>query len=330
MSANKIQWANRPKIWSVSRRTLMNRCPRAWVLRYGFSKRRSGFNKHLRNISDWSAPWRLMQRALRGVIIERFETLLKNSVWIEKDLASKIRHRIIGAMLRQNSVVDVIESRTGKRSNLRDIMQIDRLDRLVEIACHRYHSVMKCKPMVDIVQGKISEWNIFSRLEKTKMDNIDVHLSPDIVWKSGSTWHLLRFSVQGSVTMRDENRLEHMAMVVWGKMMNGLPENSERYIVENLSWSRGKWNRWAERANQTLVDDAMKMIYRDMGAMIDLHERLGPSCDLSQIPLASSKRICNGCGHRDTCPGGEDLVRASLEQSALEMAKASQLRNKVC
>ena len=62
-----------------------------------------------------------------------------------------------------------------------------------------------------------------------------------------------------------------------------------------------------------------------MNAMIELHDRLGHSCDLSQIPLATSKKTCRNCGHRDTCPGGEDLVRARLEQSALEMAKASKL-----
>ena len=40
-----------------------------------------------------------MQRALRGVIIERIEaSMLRDRVWIEKDLASKIRHRIIGAV----------------------------------------------------------------------------------------------------------------------------------------------------------------------------------------------------------------------------------------
>ena len=76
-------------------------------------------------------------------------------------------------------------------------------------------------------------------------------------------------------------------------------------------------------ALSVILDDSIKMIKADMKAMIDLHYRLGLTCDLSQIPLAKSKRICRNCGHRDTCPGGEDLVRAKLEQSALEMAKAS-------
>ena len=303
----------------------MNRCPRAWVLKYGFTKRKGGFNQHLRNIADWSSPWRLMQRALRGVILDRLEAHSKNAVWIEKDLASKIRYRIIGAMKRQQNVIDVIKTRTGERSSLYHKLPMKEIDRLVEIACLRFHAAIKIKPLVDILQGDISEWHIFSRLEKTKIDKFELHISPDIAWLSGSTWHLLRFTVQGTANLGDDKRLENMSMVMWGLIKTGLPVNTERYIVENLSWNRGRWNRWNERANQRLVNDAIKMIHNDMNAMIDLHDRLGPSCDLSQIPLANSKRTCQNCGHRDTCPGGEDLVRARLEQSALEMAKASKL-----
>ena len=325
MSTNMAQWANRPRIWSISRRTLMNRCPRAWILKYGFGKRRGGFNQHLRNIADWSSPWRLMQRALRGVIIERLEFYDKNRAWIEKDLASKIRHRIIGAMMRQKHVLDVIEIRTGKSSQLRKKTSRVEIDRLVEIACHRFHAAIKTKPFSDILQGRVHEWHTVPRLTKTKFGKYDLHISPDIAWKKGRTWHLMRFSVQGVANLGDDKRLENMAMVIWATIQKGVPANTERYIVENVYWNRGKWKIWSERADMRLLEDASKMIKSDMKAMIDLHDRLGPSCDLSQIPLANNKQTCRNCGHRDTCPGGEDLFRAKLEQSALEMAKASKL-----
>ncbi|MEC8788442.1 MAG: hypothetical protein VXX17_00085, partial [Candidatus Thermoplasmatota archaeon] len=119
MEARKAAIANRPKIWSISRRSLMNECPRAWVLKYGFAKRQGGFNQHLRNISDWSSPWRLMQRALRGVITDRLTAFKEGYSWIERDLAGKIRNRIIGGMFRQKSVIEVIETRIGGISDLR-------------------------------------------------------------------------------------------------------------------------------------------------------------------------------------------------------------------
>ena len=327
METRKAALANRPKIWSISRRSLMNQCPRAWILKYGFAKRQGGFNQHLRNISDWSSPWRLMQRALRGVIIDRLTALKKGYSWIEKDLAGKIRNRIIGGIFRQKSVIEVVEKRIGGISDLRPQIDMKRVDRLVEIACHRFHAAMKSSPICDILEGKIVQWYLFSRLDKTKFGKYKLHISPDLVWYSGSTCHLLRFTVQGVSNPGDDRHLENVAMVEWAMQQNGLPANPERYIVENLYWNNGRWKIWKERCTERDLLDSKKMINSDMKAMIELHYRLGLTCDLSQIPLAKSKRTCRNCGHRDTCPGGEDLKRARLEQSALEMAKASKKRN---
>ena len=323
MEARKAAIANRPKIWSLSRRSLMNQCPRAWILKYGFARRQGGFNQHLRNISDWSSPWRLMQRALRGVIIDRMIAFERGYSWIEKDLAGKIRNRIIGAMFRQKSVIEVIEKRIGGISDLRSQIAPKKVDRLVEIACYRYHAAIRSKPICDILEGRIKNWYLFSRLNKTKLGKFELHISPDLVWFKGSTCHLLRFTVQGVSKPGADRHLENIAMVEWARNQNGLPTNPERYVVENLYWNNGRWKIWRERCSKRNLDDSIKMIKSDMKAMVDLHYRLGLTCDLSQIPLAKSKRICRNCGHRDTCPGGEDLVRAKLEQSALEMAKAS-------
>ena len=96
-----------------------------------------------------------MQRALRGVIIDRLIAFERGSYWIEKDLAGRIRNRIIGAMFRQKSVIEVIEKRIGGISDLRSQIAPKRVDRLVEIACHRYHAAMRSKPIWDILEGRI-------------------------------------------------------------------------------------------------------------------------------------------------------------------------------
>ena len=75
-----------------------------------------------------------MQRALRGVILERLKAHNEGNSWIEEDLAGKIRNRIVGALFRQKSVIEVIETRIGKISDLRTQVDIKRIDRLVEIA----------------------------------------------------------------------------------------------------------------------------------------------------------------------------------------------------
>ena len=44
------------------------------------------------------------------VIIDRMVAFERGYSWIEKDLAGKIRNRIIGAMFRQKSVIEIIEN----------------------------------------------------------------------------------------------------------------------------------------------------------------------------------------------------------------------------
>ena len=72
-------------------------------------------------------------------------------------------------MFRQKSVIEVIETRIGGISDLRSQIAPKQVDRLVEIACHRFHAVMQSKPLHDILSGKITEWYLFSRLQKTKV-----------------------------------------------------------------------------------------------------------------------------------------------------------------
>tara|TARA_B100001250_G_scaffold298780_1_gene260362 strand:- start:114 stop:1127 length:1014 start_codon:yes stop_codon:yes gene_type:complete len=317
----KVNW---PRIWSSSRRSLMNQCPRAWALKYGFIRNRNGvFNRHLHHISDWSPPWRLMQRALRGLIIERLQYFSRGEKWPAKELALRLRHRIIGGLAVQKNTVDIVETRLRDSSKLNRKIPEQEIDRLVEIACNRFHTAIESKPIASILNGSIKEWFTCSRLDKTKVDSWQLHIAPDLVWKQGRTWHLLRFTVQGGEIVTPFKILEHMTMAIWAIERPGLPMVAERFTVETLTWSRGFWHHWVERADSRIVEIAIQMIKSDIRAMVDLYKRMGPLCDLSQLPLATNRRTCRNCGHIDTCPGGEDLLRARLEQSALELTKAT-------
>lgn len=326
MNEKKIQSINKPRTWSVTRRELLNKCPRAFILKYGFKKKQGGFNRHLTNISNWTSPYILMQRALRGLIIQRLECASRGVKWEETDIALKIRSRIIGGLKRQKSVLAVIEKRIGKSSLLRRNINKKEIDRLVEICCMRYHSIISAAPFSEILNGKIEQWFIFSRLTSTVVNDFDLHISPDLVWIKGRNCHLLRFNVQGLNKLQHHKSLENTAMVIWAINQKGLPSNHERYVIENFVWSCGKWNRWIETCNLTDIQNARGIIMKDISEMQELYNRMGPALDLSQIPLAKDESICLDCGHRDTCPGGENLERASLIQSALEMAKAAQKR----
>jgi len=264
-----------------------------------------------------------MLRALRGVIIERLELASKGKDWSESDLAARIRFRIIGSLERQRGTTRLIEKRIGVSSRLKMKVGNQEIGRLVEIASHRFNAVMSCEPLSSILEGKITDWFLADRLEKTSLKQYKLHVAPDIAWRKGRRWHLLRLAMQGGREPGPERVLESMSMVLWALSNSGMPVLAERYEVSSLTWNKGSWRKWSMTANDEQVKAATELIKLDMKAMCDLHYRLGPSCDLSQMPLASNRRNCTNCGHVDTCPGGEDLHRARLEQSALEMAKAT-------
>lgn len=320
MRDTRVMRINRPNIWSISRRQLLHQCPRAWILKYGFRKKNRTFNRSLQNISDWSSPWRMMQRSVRMIVFQRLESHRNKISWNDSEIASKIRMAIMGRRFRQNKTLNLIEKRIRKSSKLKFRVPSSEIDRLVEISCLRYHSFMKNPIIQNILNDNITEWYTFSRLDTTNYRSNILHITPDIIWKEGSTWNLLRFSVQSSQSEVSE---ENMSMLHWAIRRTGLPSDPNRFIIHELNWFRGKWQWCKKKGSETMKKDSLNLINMDIRAMKNLHDKLGPACDLSQIPLASNEKFCKTCGHRDTCPGGDDLTRAKLEQASLEMLKSS-------
>ena len=320
MRDTRVMRINRPNVWSISRRQLLHQCPRAWILKYGFRKKNRTFNRSLQNISDWSSPWRMMQRSVRMIVFQRLESHRNKISWNDSEIASKIRMAIMSRRFRQNKTLNLIEKRIRKVSRLKFRVPSSEIDRLVEISCLRYHSFLKNPIIQNILNDNITEWYTFSRLDTTNYRGNILHITPDIIWKEGSTWNLLRFSVQSSHSEVSE---ENMSMLHWAIRRTGLPSDPNRFIIHELNWFRGKWQWSKKKGSETMEIDSLNLINMDIRAMKNLHDKLGPACDLSQIPLASNEKICKTCGHRDTCPGGDDLTRAKLEQASLEMLKSS-------
>ena len=323
MEENRVVRINRPNTWSVSRRQLLHKCPRAWALKYGFKRSNKPFNRHLQGISDWTSNWRMMQRTLRELIQSRLDSVKQNSNWIEKDVESKIKFIIKSKNQSRKRVLKVVEDRINKKSKLRSKISKDEVKRLVKICKFRFDKLMNIHPFSSIINGSIKNWHTFSRLEKTKFGKFSIHAAPDLAWFEDDKWHIARFCIQAKSKMTEQEEIENLSLLYWAVTKIGLPSNCERFVVHDISWRSGRWFHWVKNGFQEDLENSLKLITLDMKAMLDIFERLGPVCDLSQIPLAKNKQICKTCGHRDTCPGGQDLIRAKLEQESLELIKAS-------
>ena len=323
MSIRDVVRRNRPRVWSSSRRSLMERCPRAWALRYGHRRGRSGnAGRMLSMVSDWRSPWDLMLRSLRSLIIERLEACLIGIKWNDSDIEVKMRERIKEMFDEQDDALQLVEKRIGSNSELRTSQERAKIDDLVAVASHRFRRLMLMEPLHSIIRGKITDWELVGRLNSVRRQGKDLYIAPDLIWRIGRVRFMLRFVMQGSREMSENTRMEHSSMVAWsaGDLAESTNETN-KIVIEIIDWHRGRWHRTSFQPSSDEVDLAMTMIEYDLEAMDELYQRLGPLTDLSMMPLASSKAICRGCGHVDSCPGGKDLERAKIEQSVIEMAR---------
>ena len=323
MSMRDVVRRNRPRVWSSSRRSLMERCPRAWALRYGHRRGRSGnAGRMLSMVSDWRSPWDLMLRSLRSLIIERLEACAIGIRWSDSDIELKMRDKINDMIDEQNDALRLVEKRIGSNSELRASQERAKIDDLVAVGSHRFRRLMLMEPLHSIIRGKITDWELVGRLNSVRHQGKDLYIAPDLIWRIGRVRFMLRFVMQGGREMTEHARMEHSSMIAWlSRDFTGEEEKASKVVIEIIDWHRGRWHRKSFEPNDDEVELAMTMIEYDLVAMDELYQRLGPLTDLSMMPLASSKEVCRGCGHVDSCPGGENLERAKIEQSVIEMAR---------
>ena len=301
----------------------MERCPRAWALRYGHRRGKSGTaGRMLSIVSDWRSPWDLMLRSLRSLIIERLEACLIGIRWSDSDIEMKMRERLKEMIDEQNESLNLVEKRIGSNSELRANQERAKIDDLVAVASHRFRRLMLMEPLHSIIRGKITDWELVGRLNSVRHQGKDLYIAPDLIWRIGRDRFMLRFVMQGRREMTEHNRMEHSSMIAWQNSdLSDEEKKISKVVVEIIDWHRGRWHRTSFQPTDGEVDLAMTMIEHDLVAMDELYQRLGPLTDLSMMPLASSKAVCRGCGHVDSCPGGENLERAKIEQSVIEMAR---------
>jgi len=261
-------------------------------------------------MGDWKKNWDHMLRTVRAISLERLRDLKRGVAWSEVLLSDRVRMDLRTRIEHQNRVF--------KRFPERQI-QFDESD--ASRAIMRIERLWTSQPILDIISGRIIEWNVQDRLSRVKIGEHDIYSAPDLYYRRGKRWRLLRIVTQGSPNPAIGMVMEQNAMVIWAAGTPGFPVSADNFVVENLIWWRGMWRMWSNEPSEQEVATAAHLISFDLQAMEELWQRLGPAWDISMMPLARLKSTCSGCGFSENCPGGSDLERAKLEQEALERAR---------
>ena len=269
--------------WSRTQRDLFFKCPTAWVMRYA-QPRRSGRTTIPAPASDWN----LMLRALKSTIVDRLEALRLGTEWSESIASFALKEHLRGGFRAQKRAISPVKC-----------------EALLLFAEHRMKLLWRTDTFLRINKGTIRQWTLLNRRESEHIDGYDLFASPDLAYRCGGTWHLVRLDMQGS-KMSDSERLESLAMVLWAMKRDGLPKVKEQFHIHTIGWRKGSWVVHSFGADSEEIDAARSLVSSDVSAMKQCAEvsRFALDC----VPLAVHESTCTTCPFKARCLDGRSLA----------------------
>lgn len=268
--------------WSLTRRRIFTNCARRFAKQYFFAQKAK---KHQSNKKRFVAYSDLMIKSTRTVLFELLTDLHNGTIWTDKVLISKMRFAVN---------VDLLSNRQLK-------IPIKRKNQIIIHGYKQIKKLMKQKILRKIADNSISEWSFYNRIKSTKFGHLDVYCSPDIVYRSGSMWHLVRLNFQ-SENKQPFLDLELTTMLLWSKGNQYLPNLADKFVIHGISYSRGKWIHKKVIPNQQLLQETKQLLEKDVHNFNLLFQQFYRSNDYDSLPLTKSKLYCRRCPYKLKCP----------------------------
>ena len=268
--------------WSLTRRRIFTNCARRFAKQYFFIQKSKQYDTNKNRFIAYSD---LMIESTRTVLFELLTDLHNGTIWTDKVLISKMRY-----------VVNV-----GLLSNRQSKIPTKRKNQMIIHGYKRIKKLMKQKILRKIADNSISEWSFYNRIKSTKFGHLDVYCSPDIVYRSGSMWHLVRLNFQ-SEHKQPFLDLELATMLLWSKGNQYLPNLAEKFAIHGISYSRGKWVHREVKPTQQLLQETKQLLEKDVDNFNLLFKHFYRSHDYNSLPLTKSKLYCKRCPYKSNCP----------------------------
>lgn len=287
-------------MWSISRRKSLLNCPRQYVMRYSRSQEKWKYSNNLVELSLTD----LMIRSSRKLMLERLEDHKNGIEWSSRMVQLKLK---LGLKVEMN--LERYEQVKRKESRY--------LNDLINSAKNKIDSLWNTEIFKRIISSEIRQWSVMDRKKFFSDGHIDIFCSPDICYKIQNKWNLVRIDFQGE-RKNASSELEGMAMVNWAKRNNFLPLVTEQYIVHTLKYIGGFWIHEKYFPSEEKLQQSKQLLEKDVNAMNNLVNKMGPLMDLSQIPLSNSQSNCNKCSFKQLCPAKDGLEQSKIEQNSIE------------
>ena len=289
--------------WSSTRINLLQRCPRAFVLRYGLAQ----VSKHhpqgqlLSTAFQIQTPWILLHQTIREVLLDYIEDYGIGNEWSEGLLRARVKADYSKAIQLRNHRIMTIESQQMAQSfqvvepepHLID-MGIDACLKLVEdphfVTLLNEGSIERIEPTSSVLQGKIR-----------------IYAAPDFIHHGRDRTSLVKLNLYGQSKKIERERQASLLM------MYGDHEST----VIQFSLKYRKWCVNMIAPTRTQTKQSLNLVSRDVQQMEAMFAQVGRNNDLSLIPLADSFRSCMNCNVRVLCPSRHGHEHAKAEQRSL-------------
>ena len=293
------------KIWSKSRINLLQRCQRAFVLRYGLAK----LSQHhpqgqlLSQSFEIQSPWILLHQTIRNILLDYTEDYVIGNAWSEGLLKLKFRENFGRSIAQRNNVVERINS-----SSIVSKSQFQRAyvePHLVEMG------ILICLSMLHhpTFRALLEEGSI-RRVEPTTSIRIGlarIYCSPDLIHKGKNRTSLIKLHLLGQLPPFDRQHQSSLIQL-YGDV---------RSPVIMFQLNQRSWHVHQSIPTNAQRRQAMQLVEMDIQRMGEAYTSIGKRNDLSKVPLADSYRSCMHCNVKFLCPSRHGLEHAKAEQRSL-------------
>ena len=289
--------------WSNTRINLLQRCPRAFVLRYGLAQ----LSKHhaqgqmLSVAFQIQTPWVLLHQTIREVLLDYIEDYGIGNQWSKGLLRARVKADYTKAIQRRNQRIRTIQSQQMAQS----FTVVEPEIHLIEMGVDACLKLLENPNFVAL----LSEGSI-ERIEATTsvlQGKIRIYAAPDFIHYGQDRTSLVKFNLYGQTT-RSERERQAALIKLYG-------DNESTVIQFSLKYR--KWSVNTIVSTQTQTKQTLNLVSQDVEKMEAMFAQVGKNNDLSLIPLADSFRSCMNCNVLALCPSRHGYEHAKAEQRSL-------------
>lgn len=291
------------RTWSRTRINLMQRCPRAFVLRYGIA---AYATKHptgqmLREYFSIQTPWILMQMSIRETIRDYVEDYQIGMKWSKGLIQLKFSQVFRHLIQERNSIISNLTEWKEQKSMFHRVKPEKHLE---EIGAKRCIKLIQDDSFIHLLDTRILR--TISPLKSKLVDGIKVYNSTDFRTEKDGNSMLIRINLFGFSSMNQIN--QKAALFSLG---------TKNMTIVQYSWKNGKWFIHKTNVSKKEKKSVHQLIRLDSKEMERILKLVGTKNNLDQVPFADSSRTCMHCSVRFFCPAKDRLEEAKGEQMAL-------------